>query len=373
MKKLLFLTIISLTLTGLAKADTDSPLDPAYTDLVHPIEHSPFRSFEDETELPTKSDTLDLISKLSPVRAQGSRGTCSIFSAIALLEAMLVIEEYEDISIDLSEEYLEYVITRFRDTDGSNSYNNFMALHQWGTVLEESWEYDPKKWTAKSPNAQLFCKGLDESETKSCLLGHRAPDLLTIEEDLLLDEDSKYFDPAFLDIRTEALFFAENTMKDIFQYPGYSRIQVRTIGKIKELLNNGIPMTMGINFFYGAWNHRIAKKLGIKRDLELWNKGIVGYPAANSIDVKLSEDKPAGHSILIVGYDDEKTIEIEKEMTDGTKKTFTHKGVYYFKNSWGIKGFGKEFTLEGETLPGYGMITYDYAHEYGGFYQLPLL
>jgi hypothetical protein len=57
-------------------------------------------------------------------------------------------------------------------------------------------------------------------------------------------------------------------------------------------------------------------------------------------------------------------------MDDGTTKSFTYRGVYYFKNSWGTDKFGVQFSLNGKVYPGYGMITQKYAHDFGQFFQM---
>ena len=59
-------------------------------------------------------------------------------------------------------------------------------------------------------------------------------------------------------------------------------------------------------------------------------------------------------------------------MEDGTWKEFSYRGVYYFKNSWGLRVSGRDFKLQGKNFPGYGMITQKYAHELGTFYHPPL-
>ena len=124
--------------------------------------------------------------------------------------------------------------------------------------------------------------------------------------------------------------------------------------RIKQLLDNGQPLVLGLEFFYGAWNHRKMEEYKIgTRDMEAWDKGIVSTP--NEKDIKLSREHGAGHSIVVVGYDDEKK-------------------VYYFKNSWGTEGFGIKSDLLGEsgTTKGYGSITYEYAHNYGEFQVVTL-
>jgi C1A family cysteine protease len=75
--------------------------------------------------------------------------------------------------------------------------------------------------------------------------------------------------------------------------------------------------------------------------------------------------------VLIVGYDDSVTYTHTVRMTDGGSKTFTHTGVYYFKNSWGTD-WGSNFSIKGHWHAGYGMITQDYANEFGQFFTFGL-
>jgi C1A family cysteine protease len=141
------------------------------------------------------------------------------------------------------------------------------------------------------------------------------------------------------------------------------------VSEARGLLDSGRPVTLDIDFYYGAWNHRKATEYGISRDQSQWEAGIVGYPESDTIDEQQSRIHRAGHSIVIVGYDDSVEVTTQIAMTDGSTKTFTRKGVYYFKNSWGTEKFGVKFSVEGKNFPGYGMITQDYAHDYGQFYK----
>ncbi|MBK7961490.1 MAG: hypothetical protein IPK04_10000 [Bdellovibrionales bacterium] len=75
-------------------------------------------------------------------------------------------------------------------------------------------------------------------------------------------------------------------------------------------------------------------------------------------------------SIVLVGYDDNVEVTVDSLMDDGTTKSFTYRGVYYFKNSWGTDKFGVQFSLNGKVYPGYGMITQKYAHDFGQFFQM---
>ena len=131
-------------------------------------------------------------------------------------------------------------------------------------------------------------------------------------------------------------------------------------------------VSLDIDFYYEAWNHRRGGELGLQRDMDLWEKGVVSFPDRNSKDYKESQrsDFRAGHSIVLVGYD--KSIVLERQVEDQSGKMITVKtqGVYYFKNSWGQDSFGKDFKLQGQNLPGFGMISMDYAHRDGRFYRM---
>ena len=41
-----------------------------------------------------------MIARMSPVKSQGSRGTCSIFSAIAMMEALFIKDHRMSIDVD---------------------------------------------------------------------------------------------------------------------------------------------------------------------------------------------------------------------------------------------------------------------------------
>ena len=90
------------------------------------------------------------------------------------------------------------------------------------------------------------------------------------------------------------------------------------------------------------------------------------------MDLAHSNEHSAGHSVVVVGYDDEREIEYQVKMKNGRTKKFKRKGVYYFKNSWGTTNFGTTTEIEGKVFPGYGIISQDYAEEYGQFFKLVL-
>lgn len=117
---------------------------------------------------------------------------------------------------------------------------------------------------------------------------------------------------------------------------------------------------VGLTFFYQSWNHRAST---LKVSSDYWDKGYVLFP--NKDDQKISLEKRAGHSILIVGWDD--TLEVPKLDKDGevvkdsTGEPILEKGFFLFKNSWGTGGFGKD-NAAGD---GYGWLSMAYVAKYG--------
>jgi C1A family cysteine protease len=340
-------------------------LDAPYKNLVHPIDDA-----KELKGLNSKNDVEAVIEFQTSVKTQGSRGACSIFSATALLEAVLYREGYQ--KYDLSEEWLEYIAIGSNTSDGSNSYINFSKIKSYGTVSEATWKYDTTNWS-KTPSAasEKYCGKLTGDHKKSCLVSHRDYRLLNATDAQLTDDTSELFDPEFAKIKATAQI-NKTELYDKFLTNASSSIYYTS--QVKDLLDRKIPLTMGISFFYGAWNHRLATTYGIGANSTNFRKGIVSNPVRGSVDYMVSteSDKRAGHSIVIVGYDDDVIITANVKMTDGTTKEVNSKGVYYFKNSWGTDKFGSEFEINGVSHKGYGMISQEYVHTQGSFYKLPV-
>ena len=323
--------------------------------------------------LPSKSPIQEVINLQTSVKSQKSRGTCTIFSTLGLFESLLIKNGLSNKEIDLSEEWLEYIAVTRQTDEGSTVNRNIKKLRFFGLVHEETWPYIGEKWFVGPetiPLAKERCWHLkigpqaNEDFFQSCLVGHRDPRLLRAEDQFVFDNDEEFYH-----IRQKAKDFKETHI--------FGKIQKRKSYKIKKqrarhLLSEGQAVIMGLKLYYGSWNHSKTDKFDIqKRDKKKWFNGVVTYPEPGSRDRLISGEKGGGHSLVIVGYDDEKIVTSKMLMEDGSWKEFTYKGVYYFKNSWGVKGFGKRFVFEGQPLPGYGMITYNYAHELGTFFELP--
>jgi C1A family cysteine protease len=365
--KYLFLFAFTIAIASFplnAKPTLDFPLDKPY-----PKTHrlSKIKTIEPFWVLPKNSDVDDLIKKQSPIRNQAARGTCSIFSATALLESLLLIEG-NTTQIDLAEEFLEYIAARTRTVDGSTSDANIRNFQSYGMPNENTMPYIGQTWKTLgfSSLSQDRCGKVSSYYLDSCLLAHYDPNLLFASENSLKDPKGSLFNPDFLKARQEAEHFRDTELNHSSGPYYYS-----SISSIKQSLKNGIPVLVDLDFYYGAWGHSGASSLGIKITGKEFSNGWVGYPEYNSVDRNKSHDKAAGHSILIVGYDDDYEISTEANMDDGTTKKFKYKGAFIFKNSWSTY-YGRQFTWHGKTYPGYGAITYQYAQEFGGFFGMSL-
>lgn len=313
-------------------------------------------------ELPKSSNSLKVISAMTPVKDQDERGTCSIFSSIALLEGLLKITGLpgtERGAVDLSEEWLEYTVVRKSYTDGSTSPANFKSFQSYGAVQESIMPYIGETWTLRSKTGlpAKRCGQVPKNLLRQCLLGHYDPRYLEAS-----DEDLKRLDPQFLRARDQA-----KRIQPVLAAQFKSGF-IKSEAQVKAFLAAGIPLALDLDFFYGAWNHGDAPKYGISRDEAGYRRGLVGFPEPGSMDFSKSLSHPAGHSVVAVGYDDDYIIKTRQKMADGSVKTFTYKGVYFFKNSWGADHWGSQSVIQGYKVPGYGAITQAYAHQYGQFF-----
>lgn len=338
--------------TQVFSQDNDhSFLDAPYNHLIHP------KISQFTNKAVSKNDIELAMSFQTPVRSQESRGTCSIFSATAFLESTLVYNESFDSEVDLSEEWLQYISVRGKSTDGSSAPSNFEAMKKHGMLTEERLPYIGIDWTKNDSELKnKRCSHLTGITQTSCFITHFDPTFLTKKESLIEDKE-------FVSLRAEALEFK----KEYLNIPN-SFYYLTSTDEIKNRLVAGKAVVLEVDFFYGAWNHRGGEALGIERNMDHWNKGIISHPEIGSLDYEKSPTKPAGHSVLVIGFDDNIIVKKKIQMSNGTTKTFTYKGVYYIKNSWGTEGFGRDFQIDGVNYPGYGMIVQKHANEDGSFF-----
>ncbi|RME21026.1 MAG: hypothetical protein D6806_15415, partial [Deltaproteobacteria bacterium] len=269
---------------------------------------------------------FDLVRYQSPVRSQGRRGVCSIFGTVALMEHLYILEGTLT-DPDFSEQYLQWAVKvlvgAFPDSSGSNAYYNLKAISEHGIVEESVWPYDPYPWRSSDDPA---CDGSDGQPVRCYTNGDPPPEA---------DGATKWHLP-----------------QGRYINPSVSSIKAFMVNK-----NQGVQV--GGKFFYQAWNHG-GSHLPINRSY--WRKGYVLYP--NDDDKKDSSERPAGHSVLLVGWDDD--LEVQKVdgegnyVTDEEGNPVMEKGFFLFKNSWGTGSFGSENPMG----DGYGWISYRYVEEF---------
>jgi hypothetical protein len=297
----------------------------------------------------------------TPVKDQGDRGSCSIFSATALLEATLIQKGLAGPDVDLSEEWLAYLANRNDIEDGSSAPVNLKRTLEHGFVSEDMMPYNGEDWTKEpGPLAPVRCGHLDGRRKQSCHVTHWDPFLLFSEFENALF-------PEFMRARSAALSNRHHYLRDASH-----RFRLRKVSEIKGHLARGLPLILEVDYYYEAWNDPEAAALGLNPDPELHQKGVIGYPVPGGLDRKVSLEAKdaAGHSVLVVGYDDTVEITTTQVMRDGRKRTFTTRGVYFIKNSWGTEAFGAEFEYNGRKYPGYAMIAARYAEDLSGFFAL---
>jgi hypothetical protein len=284
-----------------------------------------------------------------------------------MLESLLVIKGVEDISIDFAEEYLQFLISPGKTSSGSSSYSNIPAMANNGLPLETEFPYIGQEWATVDYSAlsKSRCGPIPSTYQPSCLVGHRDTRRIRASDADLLEPTSPYYDPELLTARDSATNLKKRLLGTASKTAKYL-----TQSQVLDTLNSGLPVLLDIDFYYGAWNHRKGEDWGIKRNMTQWYAGVVTYPEQGSMDRKFSLEDPAGHSVLIVGYDNELVITNTAQMLDGTEKDFTYQGVYIFKNSWGTGSFGEDCEYQGKIYDGYGMITMKYANEFGTYFKM---
>lgn len=312
-----------------AGSDRDLDNDPPLSDIEDIFEGTP-----DDSDVPREDGKFDdvlpakhteLRALMSPVKSQGRRGVCSIFSTAGYMEH-LYIAEGTITDLDVSEQYLQwsakFEVGSFPNTSGSNANFNLQAVNRFGIPAESVWPYETNQWGASD---DADCADEDDLATKCYTNGHPTAEMKAAKK---------------------------------FHLP---RPRFKSTRDIKgHIVSTNTGVVVGFTFFYQAWNHR---KSELPTNTANWDQGIVLYP--NDEDEELSLEKRAGHSILIIGWDDD--MEVPRRDKDGELITDTfgnpemEKGFYLFKNSWGTSGFG----IDNEHGAGYGWISQRYLNQFG--------
>ncbi|MFN3201341.1 MAG: proprotein convertase P-domain-containing protein [Bradymonadia bacterium] len=337
MRHLSFGVMMAATMAACGAEETTSGPAPDPAESEAPLSNldAILEGTPDPDKLPDepKSDQImpaqfDLRATQSSVKSQGSRGVCSIFSTVALMEH-LYIKEGTITEPDFSEQFLQWStkveLGAFRNTGGSSAGRNLDAINRYGVVDEATLPYESKPWTAaNNPDC-----GKDEAERPVECHTNGTPD----QE--IVDNGRRWFLPR-------------------------SRWVSSRVNNIKAyMLNNELAVVAGMTFFYQSWNHRRSQ---LPTNRTYWSEGYVLYP--NAKDKEISLEKRAGHSILLVGWDDELEVpmvdEEGEQILDAEGNPQMEKGFFLFKNSWGTSGFG----INNPFGAGYGWLSYRYVSEY---------
>lgn len=307
-------------------SDGDAPLSD-YDALFEGVPGNDALPFELKADGPAPLLHTDLLAFQSPVRSQGKRGVCSIFSTVALMEHLYIVAGDPD--PDFSEQYLQwsakFEVGSFPNTSGSNAFYNLQAINRFGIPAEQAWPYEIEEWNELDDPA---CDPDADDRPTRCYTNGEPPES------------------------------ARNGEK--FHLPAGRWINSRRESIMDHIRATGTGVVVGMDFFYQSWNHR---KSDLPRNLDYWDQGIVLYP--NETDIEVSHEKRAGHSILIVGWDSELEIPIvdaDGELIEGPDgELVTEQGFFIFKNSWGTSGFG----IENPHGAGYGFLSMKYVEEWG--------
>ena len=270
----------------------------------------------------------ELIQWDSPVRRQGQRGICSIFAAVGLMEQM-----YKKHGIlndpDFSEQYLQWAVRakmgRFTDSPGSNLAVNLATIARYGIVDEDVLPYEDRQWDTGDDPACTGQQG-PAGQPPYCYTNGEPPDSAR--------DAKKWRLPAGRWINT-------NSIK-------------------AHMMTERTGVAVALEFFDHSWHFHRGNRAQ-------WRKGFVTYP--NDRDREESTKKPAGHAVLLVGWDDDLEVQLRDYDTgqllyDEAGDPVTEKGFYIFKNSWGTTSLGED----NPHGPGYGFISRAYVEEFGVAY-----
>ncbi len=331
----IFFVVISLTFA----CAEDSAVESSQTEIDFPVVSADvlFEGAPENSELGSESkadevfplSSSELLETQSPVKSQGSRGVCSIFSTVALMEHLYK-SEGTITDPDFSEQYLQwstkFELNRFRNSSGSNAMINLTAAQYFGVPVEEAWNYEEIEW--------------DESND---------PDCATVEG---VQKPTRCY--------TNGTPPMEAFTAEKYRLPNGRPISARARDIKAHIHNRKQAVVLGLTFFYQSWNHRSST---LPVSAEYSKQGYILYP--NDEDKALGLEKRAGHSILIVGWDDELEVQaLDKEgnpAVDANGDPIVQKGFFLFKNSWGTEKFGSE----NEKGAGYGWLSMKYAEEFG--------
>ncbi len=302
-------------------SDLDAILEGAPEDRGMSI---PFDAKADEA-LPA---SFDLVEYDSPIRNQGSRGTCTIFATVALMEN-LYNREGTLANVDFSEQFLQWSakseLRSFTDTEGSSPSYNLQAINRFGIVQESLWPYQSQPW---GPSNDAACTG-NARPTRCYTNGEPPAEALAAQRFTL--PQGRWINPSARSIKG-------------------------------HMVSTRTPVVVAGTFFYQAWNHGGS---GLPISAEYSRQGYVLSPnEADVMDSTVPASRRAGHGIELVGYSDELEVpRVDAEgnpVVDAEGNPVMERGFFLFKNSWGTGRFG----AANPHGRGYGWIAYDYVEQH---------
>jgi hypothetical protein len=330
-------SLLASSLAGCAQSPTgDDPLtfeEAQVSDLAALMDGAPSNDTlaeegKADERLPAR---FDLLAIQSPVRNQARRGTCTIFATTALMESLYVAEGTIP-NPDFSEQFLQWStkreLGRFTTSEGSNPEANLGAISRFGIVEESAWPYDTFAW---GPTNDAACTGEESMRPVRCFTNGEPP---------------------------AAALTAQR-----FTLPAGRWINSRASSIQSYMVNNRLPVVVSGTFFYQAWSHG-GTMLVTNPDRK--RRGIVQYPSAE--DQTDSRMRPAGHGILLVGFDNEMRVQRINAQgqpeVDAMGQPVYDVGFYLFKNSWNNTWATEQ--VEGTTTHpgGFGWISQRYVQEF---------
>ena len=266
---------------------------------------------------------FDLVAYQTPVRDQGRRGTCSIFSTLALMEHLYIVEGTIT-EPNFSEQYLQwstkFQLGRFTNTAGSTAQANLEAISRFGVPEDHYWPYESDQWDATIDAA---CEG-DNMPTRCYTNGE--PPIEAQQAQRFFLPRSSWLHPS--DVKAHMYF-------------------------------NGLAVEAAMDVYFQAWGHGMSN-LPLNQDYRA--RGVVFTP--NEEDIRDSLENRAGHSVILVGWDDDLELprmdENGEPLVDANGDVVMDRGFYIMKNSWGTGPWG----AENEYGAGYGLISQDYVHQH---------
>ncbi len=115
--------------------------------------------------------SVDLTARMTPVKSQGSRNTCSVFAATAVIEYLVAEESGEE--YDLSEQYnywaaKEHTLTNdvLLAYESMDALAGYLALSAYthSSMLESEWPYENQNWQQSGNEGCYEVEGVPISE-----------------------------------------------------------------------------------------------------------------------------------------------------------------------------------------------------------------